>query len=77
MNKDTETPVSVGNWMLTFLLMGIPVVNVILLFVWAFGNNAPVSKANWAKASLLIALIAFIIYVLLFVILGMGAALTS
>lgn len=50
--------------------MIIPLVNLILLFVWAFGGNAPVSKANWAKASLIWILIAIVINVILFMALG-------
>ncbi len=46
-------PVSVGDWMLTYLLMCIPLVNIIMLLVWAFGGGAPESKSNWAKASLI------------------------
>lgn len=77
MDNSTYTPVSVGNWMLTYLLMCIPIVNLILLFVWAFGSNTPVSKANWAKASLIWMLIAIAFYVLLFTVVGIGAVATS
>jgi hypothetical protein len=63
-----------GNWMLTYLLMCIPLVNIVLLFVWAFGSNAPASKANWAKASLVWAGISIVFYVVLFLVLGLGAA---
>lgn len=45
--------VSVGEWMLTLLISAIPVVNLVMLFVWAFGANTKPSKANWAKASLI------------------------
>ena len=46
-------PVSFGDWMLTMLLLVIPIVNIVMLFVWAFGSNTNPSKSNWAKASLL------------------------
>ncbi len=52
-NQGMEKSVSVGDWMLTMFLMAIPVVNLILLLVWAFGGGATPSKANWAKAVLL------------------------
>ena len=72
-----STDVSVGEWMVTMLLMCIPVVNIIMLFVWAFGGDAPVSKSNWAKAGLIWTLISIGFYVVLFVILiaagGMAA----
>jgi len=66
----TETPVSVGEWMITMLLMIIPIVNIVMLFVWGFGGNAPVSKANWAKATLIWALIGIVLAI---VILGLFA----
>jgi len=66
MNEPNYKPVSVGDWMITYLLMCIPIVNLILLFVWAFGSNTPQSKANWAKASLLWILVAIIFYIIVF-----------
>lgn len=69
MHVPAEKPVSVGDWMLTIFLMVIPIVNLVMLFVWAFGNNTPKSKANWAKASLLWVLICSalaIVFVILF-----------
>ena len=77
MEETTYTPVTVGNWLLTTLLMCIPLVNIVLLFVWAFGNNTPISKSNWAKAALIWALISFVLYVLLFLVIGIGAAAAS
>ncbi len=58
-------PVSVGEWVLTMLIMVIPLVNLIMLFVWAFGDGAKPSKANWAKASLIWMLIGFVVAILL------------
>lgn len=46
-------PVSIGDWFVTILLMAIPLVNLIMLLVWAFGGGTNESKANWAKASLI------------------------
>ncbi|MDR0954704.1 MAG: hypothetical protein LBM20_04895 [Rikenellaceae bacterium] len=50
--RPTE-PVSVGQWFLTIFITAIPLVGLIMYFVWAFGDNTSESKANWAKASLL------------------------
>ncbi|OPH00230.1 hypothetical protein B2I21_02335 [Chryseobacterium mucoviscidosis] len=58
--------------MLTLFLMMIPLVNIIMLFVWAFGDSNP-SKANYAKAALLWAAIGIVIWILL-VVLGVSAA---
>lgn len=73
MANTTYKPVSVGDWMLTALLMSIPVINIILLFVWAFGNNTAISKANWAKAMLIWMLISIALYAILILIFGLGA----
>ncbi len=48
-----QMPTSVGGWFLTILLMCIPIVGLVLLFVWAFGNNTETSKQNWARAQLI------------------------
>ena len=49
-----ETKVaSTLDWFITLWLLTIPIVNLILLIVWAFGGTASQSKANFAKATLL------------------------
>ena len=48
-------PMSVKDWLTTLLLMAIPIVGVVLLFIYAFGNNDEnINKKNWAKAQLLL-----------------------
>ena len=61
-----QNPVSVGDWMITYLILCIPIVNIIMLFVYAFGSDTQPSKANWAKASLIWFAIAFVLYLALF-----------
>lgn len=68
-------PVSVGDWFVTILLTSIPLVNLIMLLVWAFGDGTPRSKANWAKATLLWFVVIVGLYLL--VILIFGATLLS
>lgn len=54
------TPVmSVGSWLIVFLVMAIPFVNLIMLIVWAFDKENP-NRANYAKATLIFVVIAFI-----------------
>ena len=45
--------VSVGEWMITKLILCVPFVGLIMLFVWAFGGGTSISKQNWAKAELI------------------------
>ncbi|HLS30378.1 MAG TPA: hypothetical protein VK021_05950 [Flavobacteriaceae bacterium] len=74
-NSTNQVPVKVGEWVLTFLIVSIPIVNLVMLFVWAFGNNTNTSKANWAKAGLLWMAIIAVIYI--FIALVFGASLYS
>lgn len=62
--------------MLTMLIMIIPIVNIIMMFVWAFGEGNP-SKQNYFKASLLWAAIILGIYAIIFIIIIAAAASTS
>lgn len=62
-----EAPViSTGEWLLTLCLSAIPVVNFILLLVWAFGGGANPNKANWAKAALLFLVLGILLYIFVF-----------
>lgn len=67
--QPAQGTVSVGDWMVTLLLLAIPVVNIIMLFVWAFGDGTNQTKANYAKAALVwagIGLVLSIISAILF-----------
>jgi uncharacterized integral membrane protein len=57
---------SVGDWMVTLLIMSIPVVNFIVLLIWAFSSNTDPIKANFSKAALLWLLIIMVLYMLFF-----------
>jgi len=46
-------PMSVGDWVLVIFLTGLPIIGLILLFVWAFSDNQNQSKSNYAKAMLI------------------------
>ena len=61
-------PVSLGEWMVTILLCAIPLVNIVMLFVWGFSAGTQPSKANWAKASLIWLAIVIVFYVVVVLI---------
>lgn len=67
--------VSMNEWMWTLLLLYIPVVNFILLIVWAFGGGTKASKANYCKAQLLWMLIFYclsFVLTIIFFFVGFG-----
>jgi fatty acid desaturase len=59
-------PMSVGDWLITGLIFYIPIVGFVMLFVWGFGSNTQPSKANWAKATLIMIGISIVIFLLFF-----------
>ena len=64
---------SYKEWAINIFLSSLPVVGLILLLVWAFDSNTPITKKNWAKGMLLLAVIGFLIAMLfLFVFGGMA-----
>ena len=54
-------PISVGEWVITTIILAIPIVGFIMLFVWGFGNNTQPSKANWAKATLIMIAVSIVL----------------
>ncbi len=58
------TGVSLGNWLLTFLIMAIPFVNLIALLYWAFSSASLPSKRTWAQANLILIAILFALAIL-------------
>ena len=60
-------PLSIGDWLITFLIQAIPLVGFIMLFVWAFGDGTHPSKKTWAQASLIFALIMIVLAIIILV----------
>lgn len=69
-NPETK-PVSVGEWVITFILLAIPVVNLIMLLVWAFGASTAPSKKTYAQATLLVG-VAAVVLALAFVLIAIA-----
>jgi len=56
---------SVKDWIITLLITAIPIVGIIMLFVWAFGSNENPNKSNWAKAALIWTAVGIVLTILL------------
>lgn len=62
---------SSGGWLVTLTLLFIPVVNIILLFIWAFfSDSVPEEKKNFSRAS--IVLMTILIFVMLVIAVMFG-----
>lgn len=51
--QPNDQGLTVGSWVLTILITCIPIVNLVMLFVWGFGSSTPLPKKNWALANLI------------------------
>jgi len=70
MDQNNAPVIRVGEWVLTILLLAIPIVNLVLLFVWGFGGGANPSKANFAKASLIWMAIGIVLTIIFYATFG-------
>ena len=69
---------SVGSWMLTIFLLGLPLVGLVYLLVVAFGGSTSESKQNFARAALIWQLIGIVLSVVAIIFFAAsGAALFS
>ncbi len=59
-----ENEVSFGAWILAGLIMAIPIVNIVMIFIFAFGNGYNKTFANYYKAQLVIFAVVFVLYLL-------------
>lgn len=64
------TPMSIGEWIITLIITYIPIVGLIMLFVWAFGDGAHPSKKTWAQATLIMIAIMIVLSILFFSLLA-------
>lgn len=62
-------PLGVGDYILAFIILAIPIIGFIVLLVWAFGSKINKNRQNFARAILIMSIIstvlAFIITILL------------
>ncbi len=72
--QDTnDQPLSVGGWIATMIVLMIPVVNFIMLLVWAFGSGNK-SRKNYCLASLIIAVVMIALIMVFYIAFGLSAA---
>ena len=61
MDNQNYQPMTIGEWIITFIITYIPIVGIIMLFVWAFGGDTHPSKKTWAQAMLILFAIAIVL----------------
>ncbi|MDD4223983.1 MAG: hypothetical protein PHD87_05295 [Candidatus Cloacimonetes bacterium] len=73
-SADIAPVITTGGWIGTLLLMFIPIVNIILIIVWATSTGENPNRRNFARAYVVTMLISIILGVIIFFVIGAGAA---
>jgi len=59
-----EAPVlSLMDWVVVFILLSLPIVNIIMLIIWAVGDKVNPNKKNFAIAALIFTAISIVFFV--------------
>ena len=69
-SEEAETADSVGSWMLTILLAGLPIFGLVYILILAFGSGRSASKKNWARATLVWGIIGSVLVLVLYAVMG-------
>ena len=64
MEQETR-PMTIKDWMITLLVLAIPIVNLIMYLVWACGSSGNVNRKTFCQACLIWFLIIFVVGVVL------------
>lgn len=75
--KQNENVMSYKEWTLNIFLASLPIIGFILLLIWAFDSNTSINKKNWAKGTLFLGVIYFVIAMLFLFVFGGFALLAS
>lgn len=70
--NENERPMTLGEWVLTILVLAIPCVGFIFYIVWAVSKNGNVNRRNYCRAMIIITAIAFVLYFIVFAAMGFG-----
>ena len=52
-SENTEVPMTLGDWMLTLLLLYLPIVNIVMLIIWSVDSKTSATKKHFAWATLI------------------------
>jgi hypothetical protein len=75
-HADTR-PMTVGEWMLTLLVLAIPLVNFVMYLVWAFSGTGNVNRRNFCRASICWVLIIVGLWLAVAVLAAVAGVVTS
>ena len=64
-----DVPMSTGQFLLQELICMIPVVNLVMLLIWAFSDGTNTNRKNWSRSRLILIGIGFVLSIIFLIIL--------
>jgi len=61
------TILTVGDWMITLLILAIPIANLVMSLVWAFSSTGNIHRRNFCRAYLIWMLIGIGLYIIIII----------
>lgn len=68
-----NSPLSMGEWLLTLLVAMIPCAGLILYIVWAFSKSGNLNRRNFCRAYLIVEVIAFVLIFIFIIFMAVAA----
>lgn len=61
MNETSYKPMTVTDWILTMIILALPLVNIVALIIWAVSPATQPSKRTYAQASIILFAVIFVL----------------
>lgn len=58
------SPMTVGDWLITVILLGIPVVGLIMLLYWSLSSTGNLNRRNYCLATLILVGVVVVLFIL-------------
>jgi hypothetical protein len=75
-NSFLQKPLTVGDWILTLIVLSIPLIGLVFLLYWALSSTSNVNRKNYCIAVLILAVILSALFLGLF-FMGVFASMMS
>jgi len=62
--ENGEVPMTLGDWMLTLLLLYLPIVNIVMLIIWSVDSKTSTTKKHFAWATLIFMAIGIVLSII-------------
>ena len=58
------SPMTVGDWLITMILLGIPLVGLVMLLYWSLSSTGNLNRRNYCLATLVIVAVVLLLFII-------------